>query len=144
MTQPSDAGAWEHPGGEQSLAETRRLGHSTYVSLTTYRKDGTGVATPVWVVTDGERLYVWTEATAGKIKRVRNRGHVRVAPCDARGGLQGEPVDGSARVLDAPEDVARVGDMLKAKYGLQFSLFRSAGRLLRRGSGFAALEVTVV
>jgi hypothetical protein len=40
--------------------------------------------------------------------------------------------------------VARVGGLLKGKYGLQFSLFQRAGRLMRRGSTFAALEVTVV
>jgi uncharacterized protein len=134
----------EHPGGAQSIAETQRLAASTYLSLTTYRKDGTAVPTPVWASTDGTRLYVWTQSDAGKVKRVRNRGHVQVAPCDARGSLQGAPVDASARVLDAPEDLARVESLHKAKYGLQFTLFSLAGKVFRRGRGYAALELTVV
>lgn len=132
-----------HPGGEQSLAETQRLAAGQYVSLVTYRKDGTAVATPVWVSTDGARLFVWTAASAGKVTRVRNRGHVRVAPCDARGALQGEAVDGSARVLDDPADLARVEALHRKKYGLTFRLFSLAGSIARRGP-YAALEITVV
>jgi PPOX class probable F420-dependent enzyme len=139
-----DGADQQHPGGEQSLAETQRLASGSYISLTTYKKDGTAVATPVWVATDGSRLYVWTDGTAGKVKRIRNRGHVRIAPCDARGALQGEPVDASARVLDAPEDVAKVERLLADKYGVQFKLFRTAGKLARRHSGRVGLEITVV
>jgi PPOX class probable F420-dependent enzyme len=134
----------EHPGGPQSIAETQRLAASTYLALTTYRKDGTAVPTPVWASTDGTRLFVWTQADSGKVKRVRNRGHVQVAPCDARGALQGAPVDASARVLDDPADIARVEGLHKAKYGAQFTLFRLAGKVFRRGRGYAALEITVV
>ncbi len=134
----------EHPGGEQSLAETERLAASTYLALTTYKKDGTAVVTPVWASTDGTRLYVWTQADAGKVKRVRNRGHVQVAPCDARGALQGAPVDASARVADSPQDLAKVTALHKAKYGVQFSLFSLAGKVFRRGRPYAALEITVV
>lgn len=134
----------EHPGGPESMAETHRLGACTYLALTTYRKDGTAVVTPVWASTDGSRLFVWTLADAGKVKRVRNRGHVQVAPCDARGALQGAPVDASARVIDSPADLAKVESLHRAKYGAQFSLFRLAGRVFRRGRGYAGLEITVV
>jgi PPOX class probable F420-dependent enzyme len=132
-----------HPGGEQSIAETQRLAAGPYVSLVTYKKDGTAVATPVWASTDGVRLYVWTTASAGKVKRIRNRGHVRVAPCDARGQLQGEPVDASARVLDSPEDLARIDALHKKKYGLTYRLFMLAGRIARRGD-HVGIEITVV
>lgn len=134
----------EHPGGAQSIAETQRLAASAYLALTTYRTDGTAVATPVWASTDGTRLYVWTQADSGKVKRVRNRGHVQVAPCDARGALQGAPVDASAQVVDAPEDLARIEGLHKAKYGVQFTLFRLAGKVFRRGRPYAGLEITVV
>lgn len=136
-----DVGA--HPGGEQSIAETKRLAAGPYVSLVTYKKDGTAVATPVWASSDGVRLYVWTTANAGKVKRVRNRGHVRVAPCDARGTLQGEPVDASARVVDSPEDIARITALHRAKYGLTYRLFMVAGLVLRRGP-YVGIEITVV
>jgi PPOX class probable F420-dependent enzyme len=140
----SGAGSAQHPGGEQSLAETRRLASGSYISLTTFKKDGTAVATPVWVSTDGARLYVWTDGASGKVTRIRNRAHVRIAPCDARGALQGEAVDGSARVLDDPEGAARVEQLHQQKYGLTFRMFRLAGKVARKHSGRVGIEITVV
>ena len=58
---------------------------SRYVSLTTYRKDGTPVATPVWHVPHNAELWIVTEAGSGKVKRIRNNPQVRVAPCSIRG-----------------------------------------------------------
>ena len=100
----------EHPGGEQSIAETQRLAASAYLLLTTYRKDGRAVPPAVWASTDGTRLYVWTQADAGKVKRVRNRGHVQVAPCDARGALQGRRV-----VAQPPEKLRAFSRVLVAE-----------------------------
>jgi len=80
------------------------FGRSKYVSLTTYRKDGTGVATPVWhVVNEGELLVV-SEADAWKVKRIRNNSHVTVTVCGARGAIApGAPsAEGTARLLDGP------------------------------------------
>ncbi len=78
---------------------------SKYVSLTTYRKDGTPVATPVWQVTDGGTTYVISGAEAWKVKRIRNNPQVTVTPCDLRGKIPaGAPtVPGTARVLDERE-----------------------------------------
>ena len=126
-----------------SNPEVDRLAAGQYVALITYRKDGTAVPTPVWVSRDADRLFVWTQADSGKVTRIRNRGHVMVAPCDARGRLQGVPVDAAARVLDDPLDVARVQALHQAKYGVVFRLFHAAGRVLRRGRGFAAIEIRV-
>ena len=57
-----------------------RMGDGKYVLLTTYRRDGTPVATPTWVVRDGDALAVWTATDSGKVKRVRRdeigRAHV--------------------------------------------------------------------
>lgn len=126
-----------------SNAEVERLAAGQYVSLVTYKKDGTAVATPVWVSRDGGRLYAWTQADAGKVKRIRNRGHVQVAPCDQRGRLQGAPVDAAARVLDDPADLERVQRLHREKYGVVFRLFQLAGKVVRRGRGYAAIEITV-
>ena len=53
--------------------------------LTTFRKDGTPVATPVWfVIHDGE-LHTTTLENAGKVKRIRNNPRVTVAACTVRG-----------------------------------------------------------
>lgn len=66
------------------------LAKQRYISLTTYRRDGRAVATPVWFVLDGTRSLVWTDAASGKAKRIRANGRVAVAPCDARGRTKAE------------------------------------------------------
>ena len=75
---------------------------SRYVSLTTYRKDGTAVATPVWHVPQGAELWIVTEADSGKVKRLRNNPEVRVTPCSLRGTVPPDAptVTGTARLLD--------------------------------------------
>ena len=78
------------------------IGRSRYVSLTTYRKDGTEVATPVWHVVDGDELFVVSDADAWKVKRIRNDSRVLVTVCDIRGRIApGAPsAHGTARLLD--------------------------------------------
>ncbi len=115
--------------------EVERLAAGPYVSLTTYKKDGTAVPTPVWVSTEAGKLYVWTEANSGKAKRIRHRGHVLVAPCDSRGRPQGTPVDAAAQVLDDPAELARVEKLHTAKYRSQFRLFSAFAKVFRRHSG---------
>jgi len=75
---------------------------SRYVSLTTYRKDGTPVATPLWHVPHDGELWIVTEAGSGKVKRLRNNPQVQVTPCSLRGKVEpGAPsVAGTARLLD--------------------------------------------
>lgn len=126
-----------------TTAEVERLATSTYVSLTTFKKAGTAVATPVWVSSDGDRLYVWTQGDSGKVKRIRNNGHVLVAPSDSRGGLQGAAVEGEARILDSAEDLARVQSLHRAKYGLQFALFDLGAKVFRRNRPLVAVEITL-
>ena len=84
------------------------IGRSRYVSLTTYRKDGTAVATPVWhVLTDGELLVV-SDADAWKVKRIRNDSRVVVTVCGIRGKITpGAPsARGTARLLDEADTQA--------------------------------------
>jgi PPOX class probable F420-dependent enzyme len=78
------------------------IGRGRYVSLTTYRKDGTGVDTPVWHVRDGDELFIVSNADAWKVKRIRNDGRVVVTVCGIRGTITpGAPsAPGTARLLD--------------------------------------------
>lgn len=80
--------------------ELDRLATEKYLLLTTFRKDGRGVSTPVWAARYGEELVVRTPAEAGKVKRIRRNGTVQVAPCDIRGRARGQSVPGRARLLD--------------------------------------------
>jgi uncharacterized protein len=87
-----------------------------YTLLVTFRRDGRAVPTPVWGARDGERIVFATEERSPKVRRLRNRPDVRVAPCDSRGRPSGPPLAAVARVLDsADEDAAE--RVLDAKYG---------------------------
>jgi PPOX class probable F420-dependent enzyme len=74
-----------------------------YISLTTFRKNGTGVATPVWFGEEEEKLYVMTQGEMGKMKRIRNNPQVKVAACTIRGKVTGPEFAATARVLPAEE-----------------------------------------
>ncbi|MGW6117666.1 PPOX class F420-dependent oxidoreductase [Nocardia sp. NPDC055165] len=102
---------------ESTDAVLGELAAGKYLLLTTFRRDGTAVPTPVWVMRDGRALAVWSVADAGKVKRIRNGGRVSVAPCDWRGKPLGASVPGCAEVL-APEASAYFATLMKRKYGL--------------------------
>jgi PPOX class probable F420-dependent enzyme len=88
-----------------------------YISLKTFRKNGAGVATPVWFGEADGRLYVMTRSDMGKTKRVRNNPQVQVAPCTVRGSVTGPEFAATACILP-PEDHARARQTLKRKYWL--------------------------
>src|SRR3981081_1457997 len=77
-----------------------------YISLTTFRKNGQPVATPVWFGEEDDKLFVMTRSTSGKYKRIRNNPKVRVAPCTIRGIVTGPEFAAIARIL-LPDDHAR-------------------------------------
>ncbi|WP_256104815.1 PPOX class F420-dependent oxidoreductase [Streptomyces sp. ODS05-4] len=115
------------------IPETLRRGR--YLSLTTFRKDGTGVATPVWYAIDGGELVVWTRSDAWKVKRLRRDQRVLVAPCDVRGNVpEGAPrAEGTARLLQDAAELKRVRGLLSRKYTWQFWLVDVPATVFRRG-----------
>lgn len=86
-----------------------------YISLTTFRKTGVGVPTPVWFGEDNGKLYVMTRSTMGKTKRLRNNPKVQVAPCTMRGKVTGEQFPATARVLP-PEEHKMARAAINRKY----------------------------
>ena len=86
-----------------------------YISLTTFRKNGVGVATPVWFGEDADKLYIMTISTMGKTKRIRNNSQVKVAPCSIRGKVTGPEFAAVARLLPS-EDHARARKTITKKY----------------------------
>jgi len=94
-----------------------------YLNLETFKKDGTGVKTPVWFAADSSssldsndaRLYVYTIGVSGKVKRIRNNPRVKIAPCDMRGKVLGDWVDAQAQIVTGEED-ARGVRLLNKKY----------------------------
>ena len=86
-----------------------------YISLTTFRKTGVGVATPVWFGEQDGKLYVMTRSDMGKTKRIRNNPQVRVAPCTMRGTVTGAEFVARARILPA-EEHERARQAINRKY----------------------------
>jgi PPOX class probable F420-dependent enzyme len=105
------------------------LGDETYVSVTTFKRDGTPVSTPVWVARDDGRLLIHSAADSWKVKRIRRDKHVRVAGCTYNGKAHGEAFDGEATIL---ADTSRVQALEARKYGLVYRLIRGSTALTRR------------
>jgi hypothetical protein len=103
-------------------------GHK-YCLLTTFRKSGDPVPTPVWFGLADGKVYLRTEATVGKVKRIGNNPRVRVAPCTLRGRPLGPPAEGSARVL-GPEDADRAERAIAANYCLFRRIYEGLGQRL--------------
>lgn len=94
------------------------LQNQQYMSLTTYRKSGAPVPTPVWFAQVGDKLYVYTSPSAGKVKRISHTPRVTLAPCTASGSVIGTAQEAHARIMDASEGhIAR--DAINRKYGWQ-------------------------
>ena len=90
-----------------------------YVRLTTFKRDGSGVATTVWCADLGDnRFGFWTSSTSGKVKRLSHTERVTVQPCNARGVVKpgSTPVEALARVVSGAELEAIRGKVV-AKYG---------------------------
>jgi uncharacterized protein len=122
------------------VAALDQLADEKYVLLTTFRKDGRAVPTPVWVARDGAELAVWTAADSGKVKRIRRSGRVTLAPCDVRGRPRGPAVPGHARVGDAA-DRERLGRLVGRKYGVLGRLTMWGSRIRRGTTGTVAVLV---
>lgn len=95
------------------------LGRSKYVSLTTFRADGTPVATPVWVVRDGDVLRILTDPSSGKVRRLRANPTARLSPCDMRGRVRPDAVAADVHVeVEDAAGTARTMELIQSRYGL--------------------------
>ena len=113
---------------------TASLGAQRFVSLTTFKRDGTPVATPVWITPDGDTLVVTTHAASYKVKRLRRNPRVLLAPCTRTGKVEGTgpPVEGTAEIVTDPGEAARLTDLVRRKYGLEYHLVMLIERLATR------------
>lgn len=118
-----------------------QLGNPQYIALETYKKNGEAVSTPVWVTEEAGKCYVITEGNSWKVKRIRNNRRVRVAKSDSRGKVQGDWVEATARILDAPTAVEQQGKRLAAKYGLVYHLFMLFMKLTQRKRTSVVIEI---
>lgn len=98
-----------------------------FVSLSTRRRSGELVPTPVWVVVDDGDAWVVSRGR-GKVKRIANDPAVTLAPCSMQGRITGEPVAGRAEIVgtELPPAIRR---LLVRKYGPFGALGLVAARL---------------
>jgi len=75
------------------------LGREQCIALTTFRKTGQAVTTPVWFAERLGTIYVEPHADAGKLKRLRHTARVTLAPCTYSGKVTGAVIAGKARIL---------------------------------------------
>lgn len=109
-----------------SEEKLKPFANQKYLNLETFKKDGTGVATPLWFAEQDGTIYVYTLADAWKVKRIRNNPRVRIAPCNMRGGLTGEWLDARARIVTSGDEERLGHQLLDKKYGWQ----KGVGNLL--------------
>lgn len=120
-----------------------------YLSVTTFRRDGSPVATPVWFVADGERLLALTDLHSGKVKRIRRNPQVLVAACGPSGKLRTGQVPAHAEVLTDTADLDRAQRLLTTRYRISYPVimfFYRLGRRLQRKAAVAdgaAIAITL-
>lgn len=125
------------------MAAGTPLDDAKYMSLASYRKNGSLVETPVWVAPLDDKLVVFTLRESYKVKRIQNNPKVRVARCDARGNLRGDWFDGTCRLVTDPTHVKRAYAALRKKYGLMMRLGDIGSTLTGRIKRRVILEIAL-
>jgi PPOX class probable F420-dependent enzyme len=103
-----------------------------YILFTTFKRDGSPVATPVWIVGLDDGTYgFWTSSGSGKAKRLAHTNRVTVQPSDARGRVKegAVPIEATARLITGPE-LVELQAKVKAKYGLMTSIAKLFGQIV--------------
>jgi PPOX class probable F420-dependent enzyme len=123
--------AWSSAAAEAIAPEHgfESLSGHRYCLLTTFRKSGEPIPTPVWFGLADGKVYLRSEAAVGKVKRIRSNPRVRIAPSTLRGKPLGPPAEGRARVL-APDESERAERAIAANYGLFRKLYEGGGNRL--------------
>ena len=104
---------------------------ANYMSLTTFRKTGDPVSTPVWFAEDAGTLYFYTFPGAGKLKRIRHTPRVTVAPCTLGGKVTGPASEGKACILTEEAEQAHADQTLARKYALIWRLYHASMEVMR-------------
>ncbi len=108
------------------------LGQARYISLATFRRDGREVRTPVWLAAVDEVFYCFSAEAAGKVRRIRKNGKVRIAVCNVRGRVAGKWYDAGASLVSDKAECRRALRALRQRYGWQMWLLDILAFLGRR------------
>jgi PPOX class probable F420-dependent enzyme len=118
-----------------------------YVSSTTFRRSGTPVSTPTWIVDiDSGHVGFWTSSASGKYKRLRNNPKITLQPSDSRGKVKADtaPVEGMAELATSGPQFDAVQSKVRAKYGFMVPLSRFFNTVGHLGKSFPYGDVAVV
>jgi PPOX class probable F420-dependent enzyme len=116
------------------------------ITLTTFRKTGQAVTTPVWFAISLGTIYVETHADAGKLKRLRHTTRVTLTPCTYSGKVTGEVRQGHARILTESEECTAAETALAKKYGTMrrfYHFIRDAGCMLQRKAKVKVVYIAI-
>ncbi|HWM02322.1 MAG TPA: PPOX class F420-dependent oxidoreductase [Actinophytocola sp.] len=114
------------------------LADAKYILLTTFRRDGTPVPTPLWhAVRDGV-VYTSTREGLGKLKRMRNNQNVTISACTLRGKVIGPTYPARARLLSGAE--GRWANRIKRNRYLLGIPIQTFERLVHR-QGFVGIAI---
>ncbi len=121
-------------GSQMTATTLLDLGDEPFVLLTTFRRSGERVSTPVWVARHGDHLVVITPAGTGKVKRIAANPAVEVTPCDRRGRPKpwATTVAGRAEVRESAAEAEAAREAIKAKYRWEFRIFMAIEKVARR------------
>jgi uncharacterized protein len=124
------------------------IGDEKYVATTTFRKSGTAVPTPTWIVPlDADRVGILTSSASGKYKRLRNNPRVTLQPSDMRGKVKAgtAPVEGTVQLVTSGPDFDAVQSRVRGKYGVMVSISKFFDTVRHLGKGpFPYADVGVI
>lgn len=98
-----------------------------YILLETNKKNNQAIRTPVWFIINNDLVYVVTREETGKVKRIKNNPHVKLAPCTFKGKPTGEWFTGYiTKVLG--QEAENAIKLRKKKYGFMTTIAQFASR----------------
>jgi hypothetical protein len=113
-----------------------------YLSLSTQKRDGSWVATPVWFAQKDGVFYCFSESKAGKVKRIRNFSEVKITPCTLTGKLIGDTHTAQAQLIDQPEALKYAHKALIASYGWKMRGLDLISRMFGKIDKRAFIKIT--
>ena len=125
---------------ENSAGLTRFEGEKV-ISLETYRRSGEPVRTPVWFLEEDGVIYVHTDDSTGKVKRIKRNPRVKIAPSHFRGKPKADYVNAIAKLETNPEIIEKYRSRIYKKYGIQGTLTTFMHRFSRSKANDALIII---
>jgi PPOX class probable F420-dependent enzyme len=117
--------------------------NANYLNLSTQKRDGSWVNTPVWFAFADGSFFLFSEGKAGKVKRIRNFSSVSICPCTVTGKLTGNWQSADATLLQTPAETKTAYQALLQKYGWQLRLLDAGAILARKKHKRAFIKITL-